>query len=72
MAYVIEKGIPLPTKAKTVCPYPWEEMEVGDSFLVPGAKRVTMASACRYAGKKRGRRYIARPMADGIRCWRTA
>ena len=77
--FKIEKGIPIPV-SKTVTRqgrgrdrlYPWAEMQVGDSFFVPGeAKRIGVAShasaVCkRYAPK----RFVSRKVEGGVRIWR--
>ena len=63
----IDKAIPLPSR------FPFEQMEVGDSFAIPPDVQRTTASvaAARY-GSKHGMKFITRKMPDGtIRCWRT-
>lgn len=74
----IEKGVPLPRYSKTGkghgCKYPWHEMEVGDSFLVPDypldkrghATPIASAATQRY----RPKRFIQRSTARGLRIWR--
>jgi hypothetical protein len=62
---VVEKNIPLPLK------FPFDKMEVGDSFVIT-TKRQTASVAARRYGDKHGMRFITRKMPDGtIRCWRT-
>lgn len=61
----IEKGRLLPRS------YPFEQMEVGDSFLIPEhikPQTVRMAMA-RYV-KKTGKKFSVRKTADGYCCWR--
>jgi hypothetical protein len=61
----IEKGRPIPRN------YPFDKMEVGDSFLIPEYMRhesVYMA-AMRYR-KKTGKKFAVRRTADGYCCWR--
>jgi len=82
--YPIEHGIPLPDPVKTerkigVTHYPWREMEVGDSFLVPydgepgtAVQNRVNATATHY--RKRyaiTQRHTTRQTPDGVRCWRT-
>lgn len=69
----IEKGIPIPARGGSEAHYPWENMEVGDSFLVPGKGKtskslyvmVTKANK-RYSP----RRFISRAVKGGTRVWR--
>ena len=63
----IEKAIPLPA-ARGV--WPFGEMEVGDSFLVPaGREKAAKASAWTY-GHKHGIRFTVRQEKKGVRIWR--
>ena len=62
---VVEKNIPLPLK------FPFDKMEVGDSFVIT-TKRQTASVAARRYGDKHGMKFVTRQMPDGtIRCWRT-
>lgn len=87
MAYrfVIEKGIPLPPptvnnplgrKARSA-KWPWQFMDVGDSFVVPEEMEARCKSSASMYGKaaeKRGfkRRFTVRRQPDGsYRAWRT-
>jgi len=70
----IDRGIPMPPPSPTARRYPWETMEVTDSFLFPPSlsptdcyKRVSQAND-RYAPK----RYMARKANGEVRCWRVA
>lgn len=36
MAVKIEKGVPFPEKNMGIRKYPWDELKVGDSFIVNG------------------------------------
>jgi hypothetical protein len=62
----IESGIPMPAK------FPFAEMKVGDSFLVPeGMNKSTVAVyANRYAKKTGYAKFTVRKTAEGYRCWR--
>ena len=57
----IEKGIPIPPKRGR---YPWNNMEVGDSFFA--IERV----AASWASRRHGRRFSMRREGDGWRVWR--
>ena len=74
----IEKGIPIPEdnfrqknaiKGGHYTPFPWDDMEVGDSVVVPDAKTGEVA---RQWAKRRGRKFTAQKQADGSgwRVWR--
>lgn len=67
MSYLpIDKGIPVPRK------YPFDQMEVGDSFAVPpDTHRTTVSIAALRYGRKHGMRFVTRTMPDRtLRCWR--
>ena len=75
----IQKDIPLPKeirRKREERTYPWNEMEVGDSFLVPldqrGFRRlVSTVSACAVsAAKVRGTHYTVQRESGGVRVWR--
>ncbi len=75
----IEKGIKLPAAKSGSKKYPFEDMEVGDSFLVPFAgtdvKRRRLQSAilgsCRIS-RYSGMKFSTRSSNKGIRCWRVS
>jgi hypothetical protein len=64
----IDKGIPMPRK------FPFEEMEVGDSFVVPpDTHRTTVNIAAKRFGDKHNMKFATRTMPDRtLRCWRIA
>lgn len=75
--YEIDKGveIPAPHGVATRRVYPFREMEIGDSFLVPGDgdKRQLQArigSAASYYGKRNNKRFVTRSVEGGVRVWR--
>ena len=50
----IEKGIAIPKKSRNR-KYPWEQMEVGDSFVVPREmKRAARSSGKKWSDRHRG------------------
>ena len=65
----IEKNIPIPTFKKTL-KYPFEEMQVGDSFFVKDVKRNNLSITARKYGSKTGRKFLVREVEGGVRCWR--
>ena len=70
--YVIEKNVPLVQKngAGRKPKYPFSQMEVGDSFMVPGGNLKTMQSTARIAGLRLGRKFKAQEQEGGVRVWR--
>ena len=67
----IEKGTVVPNP-RVVYAYPYEEMEVGDSFTVPVGARAKVLNANYRAGKRLQRVFIARTEGENIRVWRQA
>jgi hypothetical protein len=72
--YVIEKGIPVaaPITARGASRFPFEKMEIGDSFLVTDLPRKLVWQSAYTAGKRLGRTFVTRKLAEGIRIWRVA
>lgn len=77
MTYIIEKNIEIPPKQsrRKTC-YPWEGMQVGDSFLVPGPgtaeQQGKIGNAAYSRSNQDGRKYTTRCVEGGVRVWRTA
>ena len=69
--YEIEKGVQLSHKPRAYV-YPYNDMELGDSFFVPNGKMPTVNAANYRAFKRLGWKFSARKQSDGIRVWRTA
>ena len=62
---MIEKDVPI------VGYYPFEKMDIGDSFVMKLEKRHRLSVAMMRYGKKTGTKFISRKMEDGsIRVWR--
>lgn len=69
----IEKGIPLPKQNGRAVRYPFDGMEINDSFYVPGIKSsADIRGSIGYAMAKRGWKFACRKDGDGVRVWRTA
>jgi hypothetical protein len=68
----IDKDIPLPPpRADPVAPYPFADMAVGDSFIVPPIMSRSMQNAvARYKKNHEGWQYVCRKSLDGVRVWR--
>ena len=69
--FTIEKNVPMP-KTSRVSKYPFDKLEVGDSFLVAGGKKGTVAAAANAAAKRLERKFTVRVVEDGVRVWRIA
>lgn len=69
----IEKGIPVPKQvgAGRKNKYPFDAMEVGDSFFVKDIKVKTISRTCGHHGKRLSRRFASRTVDGGVRVWRT-
>lgn len=67
--YPIESGIVL-SRRRDSTKYPLASLEVGDSFLVPGAVARRLATAASQAGKRLGRKFATRKVEGGVRVWR--
>lgn len=71
--YEIEKNVPVPPRSK----YPFEQMDVGDSFFTPlgpdqTIKRLqnTLSGAAGYFARNTEMNFVIRQANDGVRCWR--
>ena len=83
MTFKVEKGVPLPPSVKGVspgeCPYPFEEMAVGDSFKVPAStereQKIARQKTSAWAKRMRARgmprfRITSRSGPGFVRIWR--
>lgn len=77
MKYVVEKGVPIPSKQDNpkYQRYPWPIMEVGDSVFFDGVKKgaaSNQACAARAWGRnqKVKKVFIAQKQENGVRIWR--
>jgi hypothetical protein len=66
----LERGIEMP-KGRVVYSYPYDEMDVGDSFTVPTSARQKVLNANYRASKRLGCGYMAKTEGEVIRVWRT-
>lgn len=68
--FKIEADVPIPTRRTPLSRIPWLSLKVGDSFVHPGPSKLAR-SAASWAGKRHGRMYCTRTLADGtVRVWR--
>lgn len=73
--YEIETDVPAPPLSHGNAKYPWEKMEVGNSFFVPGGSVDTIQKAGRaWADRNHGGKFICRKAVEdglaGVRAWR--
>ena len=62
----IDKDIEAPRRNK----YPWDEMGIGDSFLITGLVHTSVHSQVCRRGRKDGHKYTVKKCEDGFRVWR--
>lgn len=67
--FKIEKNVPIPADRRKKSKYPWKEMEIGDSFFVPG-KGTHEFRAVPGAQKRYGMKFTMRAVEGGVRVWR--
>lgn len=67
----VDKNVPPPRQRGK---YPWRQMEVGDSFLVPEGMENSVRYAASYFRKRNpDYKFMVRKQEDGTyRCWRIA
>ena len=70
MGVIIDDAVPMP-EVRVARRYPYEDMGVGQSFYVEGVQMQVVLNGNWRAGKRLGRKYIARREGDGIRVWRS-
>ena len=71
-AYEIESDIPLPTHQRSI--YPFQQMQVGDSFLVLADDARRAQTAAYNWAKVNGKKFTTRRISDegNVRIWRSA
>ena len=75
-AVQIDKGIPMPDRPHGRANngrsrrWPWDEMELGDSFLATDATQNSISAAGNNASKRTGHKYTTSKCRDGVRVWR--
>lgn len=69
--FVIDSDVPMPMERGRANPIrlAMEALQVGQSFLIPGAKRTTAALGV--AKLVEGQRFRTRTLSTGVRVWRT-
>lgn len=70
--YKIESGVPMPERVIRK-KYPYEQLEVGQSFFVPckkDAAKMKQISIGSTAARHKPKRFTVSVVKDGVRCWR--
>jgi hypothetical protein len=68
---VLERDVEMPLP-RVVFAYPYEGMEIGDSFTVPVSARARVLNANYRASKRLSMRFQAKTEGDVVRVWRVA
>ena len=73
----IESGVPIPPKSgiksRSYTMYPFAELEIGESFFVPGRKPGDISASTSWARLRYpDRGFVTRSVDGGTRVWRTA
>jgi hypothetical protein len=70
--FKVDKGVPLPKNiGRKLTKYPWHEMKVGDSFLVPTELALSLAANIAYRNRKFPEiKFVQRRVQGGYRVWR--
>lgn len=76
MGFKLEDTIvPPPATARSNGRWPFNEMEVGQSFFIPETDSAAMNavnSEASVRGRRLGKKFTVRTVAGGKRCWRIA
>jgi hypothetical protein len=67
--YEITSAVPIPAP-RVRNNYPYEQLQVGESFWVPIVAMQPLCNANRRNGKRLGRRFVCRRDDGGVRVWR--
>jgi hypothetical protein len=68
---IVEKGIPVPPQKWERPKYPWKELDIGDSFLVPLSEH-SFYKGAHTGAKHAGIKITVRTTPNGWRVWRVA
>ena len=70
----IEKNIPIPGRSTLgkKSKWPWDKIEVGESFVIEGRTIVRASSMAYYASKRFGFKFTCRTIGEDVRVWRVS
>lgn len=69
----IEKGVPITRRRHGKggeSKYPFEKLEIGDSFLLTNKTTNAFAASVTYWSRRLKRKFISRKVEGGVRVWR--
>lgn len=66
----IDKNVPLPLPRSKLKDYPFEQMQIGDSFFDKDEDK-KLRNLVTYAASKMNMKFATRKELDGLRVWRT-
>ncbi len=69
--YKISKDVPVPPPIRRMN-YPYEQLQVGESFWVEGVTMQSLCNANRRQSKRLSRKFVCRREGKGVRVWRVA
>lgn len=69
--YKISKDVPVPPPIRRMN-YPYEQLQVGESFWVEGVTMQSLCNANRRQSKRLSRKFVCRREGEGVRVWRVA
>jgi hypothetical protein len=68
--YTIEDNVPLPSRMGRPPKYPTQNLEVGQSFMVPVGDKKSLWNSVTFVRRKTQRRFCVRVVDGGVRVWR--
>jgi hypothetical protein len=68
----IQKGLELPKHGGGFRKYPWEGMQIGDSFLISDKSITSVSSVANRASARLGMKFSCRSTDAGVRVWRVS
>ena len=73
MKVEIEKNVPVPEwHGRSGAKYPWDTMEVGESFIAQCKNINSLSTARNNAERRYNRKFSCRTTPEGVRVWRVA
>ncbi len=70
--FPIDKNIAIPGHITKPSSYPFGDMALNDSFLVPREQSKAARAAAVHYARRKGVKFVSRKVEGGIRIWRTA
>lgn len=72
MSISVDKDIPMPKQRARETKYPYDKLDIGDSFTVPDLSVQVVCNMNYRYGKKLSRKFVARSADNVVRVWRSA